>query len=125
MLPENFKNAPAPHRFVINRPDKVGGENSIRDITDLGGSGSLSVTGEANFFRLSASATLKNGSAYFKTDVSSDICTDWGTDLRAYTGPDNCAHGRTNLGTHCGPNKCPHKDSDAQPDSLPDECTDG
>jgi hypothetical protein len=67
VLPDNFKNVPAPHRFVIDRPDKVGGENGISGITDLGGSGSLSVTGEANFFRLSASATLKNGSAYFKT----------------------------------------------------------
>ena len=67
MLPENFKNVPAPHHFVMDRPDKVGGENSIRDITDLGGSSLLNVTGEATFFRLSASATLKNGSAYFKT----------------------------------------------------------
>lgn len=67
VLPENFKNVPAPHRFVIDRPDKVGGKNGISGITDLGGSGSLNVVGEATFFRLSASATLKNGSAYFKT----------------------------------------------------------
>jgi hypothetical protein len=67
VLPENFKNVPAPHRFVIDRPDKVGGENGISGITDLGGSGSLNVAGETNFFRLSSSAILKNGSAYFKT----------------------------------------------------------
>lgn len=66
VLPENFKNVPAPHRFIIDRPDKVGGENGISGITDLGGSGSLNVAGEANFFRLSSSAILKNGSAYFK-----------------------------------------------------------
>jgi hypothetical protein len=67
VLPENFKNVPAPHRFVIDCPDKVGGENGISGITDLGGSGSLNVAGETNFFRLSSSAILKNGSAYFKT----------------------------------------------------------
>ncbi len=56
------------HNLIINKPGKVGGTNGWGGTLDLGGTGSLTVTGEADFFRMSVggTATLKNGSVYFK-----------------------------------------------------------
>lgn len=56
------------HNLIINKPGRIGGTNGWGGTLDLGGTGSLTVSGEADFFRMSVggTATLKNGSVYFK-----------------------------------------------------------
>lgn len=54
-----------PHDLVINIAGSVGGTNGWGGTLDLGNDGSLTVDGAANYFRMSTTSVLKNGTAYF------------------------------------------------------------
>lgn len=60
-----------PYHLVIDVADNVGGGSGWNGTLDLGGVGSLSVTGSANYFRMNVdeNATLKNGTATFKQGI--------------------------------------------------------
>ncbi len=57
-----------PHDLIINIPGNVGGNNGWGGTLNLGGSGSLTVDGSADYFRMNTSglAAMANGTAYFK-----------------------------------------------------------
>ncbi len=63
------KTGTSPYDFVIDIAGSVGGGGGWDGTLDLGGVGSLTVTNAANYFRMNTSgnATLKNGTAYFKS----------------------------------------------------------
>ena len=69
-----------PHDLVIDISDSVGGANGWGGTLDLGGVGSLTVTGAADYFRMdiNGNSILKDGTATFKQgNVNFDFQGTW------------------------------------------------
>jgi len=86
----NFKGVPVAHDFVVNNSTTiVGGAGGVNGTLDLGGTGTLTVTGSK--LRLGAGAVIKDGSASIDGDSvfgyiqgtldNADFVSSWGLSL--------------------------------------------